>query len=141
MSEICLTSFNDEYGVCRKTGVKGVDPFLKAKARPTLAAPMAEPRRLRGHKATATCCIASVDRPGLVATSGEGMKILFTFPQEMKSRGLAVIIHVLSTAIMKATSWKPLESYNYNKEEINQIVSNSKSAFVAAADDGGDVKV
>ena len=33
--------------------------------------PMAEARRLRGHKATATCCIASRDRPGLVATSGE----------------------------------------------------------------------
>nr|CAN61931.1 hypothetical protein VITISV_029935 [Vitis vinifera] len=32
---------------------------------------MAEARRLRGHKATATCCIASRDRPGLVATSGE----------------------------------------------------------------------
>lgn len=31
----------------------------------------APPRRLRGHKATATCCIASHDRPGLVATSGE----------------------------------------------------------------------
>jgi hypothetical protein len=29
------------------------------------------PRRLRGHKATATCCIASRDRPGLVVTSGE----------------------------------------------------------------------
>ncbi|CAL5365873.1 unnamed protein product [Camellia sinensis] len=32
---------------------------------------MTEPRRLRGHKATATTCIAARDRPGLVATSGE----------------------------------------------------------------------
>ena len=32
---------------------------------------MAAPRKLRGHKATATCCIASRDRPGLVVTSGE----------------------------------------------------------------------
>lgn len=30
-----------------------------------------KPRRLRGHKATATCCIASVATPGLVATAGE----------------------------------------------------------------------
>ncbi|KAK2975162.1 hypothetical protein RJ640_017375, partial [Escallonia rubra] len=140
---------------------------------------MAEPRRLRGHKATATCCIASVDSPGLVATSGEDgcvcwfdvrckdvlfvMKVgnediiyvssgnevkgfdvhlgLVSKASSCKYIGLALIIHVLSTAIMKATSWKPLESYNYNKEEINQIVCNSKSAFVAAADDGGDVKI
>lgn len=30
-----------------------------------------KPRRLRGHKATATCCVASVDTPGLVATADE----------------------------------------------------------------------
>ena len=29
------------------------------------------PRRLKGHKATATCCVASRDRPGLVLTTGE----------------------------------------------------------------------
>ena len=29
------------------------------------------PRKLRGHKATATCCIASRNRPGFVATSAE----------------------------------------------------------------------
>lgn len=40
-----------------------------------------------------------------------------------------------------AASWKPLEIYNYNKEEINQVVCNSKSSFLAAADDGGDVKI
>ena len=24
-------------------------------------------------------------------------------------------------SILKANAWKPLESYNYNKEEINQV--------------------
>lgn len=32
---------------------------------------MTQPRRLRGHKAVASYCIASTDRPGVVATSGE----------------------------------------------------------------------
>nr|GMD93149.1 WD repeat-containing protein 53 [Ipomoea batatas] len=72
---------------------------------------MAEPRRLRGHKAAATYCIASRTRPGLIATAAEG----------------------------KAS--KPLESYNYNKDEINQIVCTPNSSFLAAADDSGDVKV
>ncbi|KAJ9565927.1 hypothetical protein OSB04_001893 [Centaurea solstitialis] len=42
--------------------------------------------------------------------------------------------------ILQLASWKPLESYNYNKEEINQITCNSKSSFLAAADDAGDIK-
>ncbi|XLR03677.1 hypothetical protein S83_069875, partial [Arachis hypogaea] len=36
--------------------------------------------------------------------------------------------------------WKPLENYNYNKEEINKVVCNLKSSFLAAADDSGEVK-
>ncbi|KAL6992391.1 hypothetical protein U1Q18_010500, partial [Sarracenia purpurea var. burkii] len=40
-----------------------------------------------------------------------------------------------------AGSWQCLQSYNYNKEEINQVVCNSRSCFLAAADDGGDVKI
>lgn len=39
------------------------------------------------------------------------------------------------------TSWNQLESYNYNKEEINQIACHPKSSFLAAADDAGDVKI
>ncbi|PON87256.1 Guanine nucleotide-binding protein, beta subunit [Trema orientale] len=77
------------------------------------------PRRLKGHKATATCCIASRDRPGLVLTTGEEVK---------------------SFDVQQASSWKPLENYEYNKDEINQIACNYKSSFLAAADDGGDVK-
>ncbi|KAA8515073.1 hypothetical protein F0562_018140 [Nyssa sinensis] len=52
---------------------------------------VADPRRLRGHKGAATGCVASSDRPGLVVTCGEGMKISFTFPLEMKSRVLMCI--------------------------------------------------
>ncbi|XP_020998126.1 uncharacterized protein LOC110281040 [Arachis duranensis] len=37
--------------------------------------------------------------------------------------------------------WKSLENYNYNKEEINKVVCNLKSSFLAAADDIGEVKV
>ncbi|XLR30864.1 hypothetical protein S83_058764, partial [Arachis hypogaea] len=36
--------------------------------------------------------------------------------------------------------WKLLENYNYNKEEINKVVCNLKSSFLAAADDSGEVK-
>ncbi|CAH8390928.1 unnamed protein product [Eruca vesicaria subsp. sativa] len=38
-------------------------------------------------------------------------------------------------------SWKPLESYSYNKYEVNQVVCNGRSSFLASADDSGDVKV
>lgn len=39
----------------------------------TNATPTTRPqaRRLKGHKAIATCCIASRDRPGLIASSSE----------------------------------------------------------------------
>lgn len=42
---------------------------------------------------------------------------------------------------LASSSWKPLESYNYNKEEINQIAFSYKSPFLAAADDSGEVKL
>ncbi|GAA0158349.1 hypothetical protein LIER_15404 [Lithospermum erythrorhizon] len=48
---------------------------------------------------------------------------------------------VKSFDVHMADSWKPLESYNYNKDEINQIGCNSKASFLAAADDSGDVKI
>ncbi|KAF5752811.1 WD repeat-containing protein 53 isoform X1 [Tripterygium wilfordii] len=125
---------------------------------------MAEPRRLRGHKATATCCVASRDRPGIVATAGEdGCVCMFDMrckeAQHMMDVGEEPItslcfkpgnediIYVSSGKEVKcfdvhmATSWNPLETYNYNKEEINQIVCNSKAAFLACADDSGDVKI
>ncbi|KAM3748401.1 hypothetical protein ACB098_05G106200 [Castanea mollissima] len=122
------------------------------------------PRKLRGHKATATCCIASRNRPGFVATSAEDGCICWF---DMRCKDVQLVMEIgkepISSLCFKsgtediiyassgmevqcfdvhmATSWKPLQSYSYNKEEINQISCNSKSSFLAAADDGGDVKI
>ncbi|KDP21124.1 hypothetical protein JCGZ_21595 [Jatropha curcas] len=125
---------------------------------------MSEPRRLKGHKATATCCIASRDRPGIVATAGEDGCICW-FDMRCKDAQLVMevgqqpisslcfksgnedIIYVSSGSEVKcfdvhmATSSKLLQSYNYNKEEINQIACNSKAAFLASTDDYGEVKI
>ncbi|KAI8568042.1 hypothetical protein RHMOL_Rhmol02G0167100 [Rhododendron molle] len=122
-----------------------------------------DPRRLRGHNATATSCIASRDRPGLIATAGEDGCVCW-FDMRCKDMlfvmlvgedpisslcfkpGNEDVIYVSSGTEVKAfdvhlaASWKWLESHNYNKEEINQIACNSGSCFLAAADDGGDVK-
>ncbi|XP_027156624.1 cellulose synthase A catalytic subunit 8 [UDP-forming] [Coffea eugenioides] len=122
-------------------------------------------RRLKGHKATATCCIASRDRPGLVATAGEDGCVCWF---DMRCKDVLFVMDVgnhnpISSLCFKpgsedlvyvsigsevkcfdvhmAGSWKPLESYSYNKDEINQIACNSKSSFLAAADDCGDVKI
>lgn len=123
-----------------------------------------ESRRLKTHKATATCCIASITRPGLIATSGEDGCICWF---DMRCKDVLSVLHVgdnpisslcfkpenediiyvssasgvLAFDVHLATSGKPVESYNYNKEEINQIACNSRSCFLAAADDGGDVKI
>ncbi|KAK8664648.1 hypothetical protein V6N13_084426 [Hibiscus sabdariffa] len=130
------------------------------------ASQMTETRRLRGHKATATCCIASRDRPGLVASSAEDgcvcwfdmrckdVKFVMDVSNEPISSlcfnsGNENIIYVSAGNEVKCfdvhmladNSWKPLESYNYNKEEINQVTCNSKSSFLAAADDGGEIKI
>ncbi|KAG8482253.1 hypothetical protein CXB51_026966 [Gossypium anomalum] len=127
---------------------------------------MTEPRRLRGHKATATCCIASSDKPGLVATSGEDgcicwfdmrckdVKFVMDVSNEPISSlcfnsGNENIIYVSTGNEVKCfdvhmladNSWKLLESYNYNKEEINQVTCNSRSSFLASADDGGEIKI
>ncbi|KAM6552365.1 hypothetical protein CsatB_018214 [Cannabis sativa] len=55
------------------------------------------------------------------------------------------IIYVSSGSEVKsfdvhlAFSWKPLETYEYNKDEINQIACNFKSSLLTAADDGGKI--
>ncbi|CAI9087234.1 OLC1v1021258C1 [Oldenlandia corymbosa var. corymbosa] len=126
---------------------------------------MTEPRRLKGHKAIATYCIASRDRPGLVATAGEDGCVCFF---DLRCKDVLLVMDVgnnnpISSLCFKtgneniiyvsagnevrcydvnlAASWKPLESYSYNKDEINQIACNPKSSFLAAADDCGDVKI
>ncbi|KAI6705418.1 hypothetical protein NL676_008380 [Syzygium grande] len=122
-----------------------------------------EPRRLRGHRATATCCIASRDRPGLVATSGEDGCVCWF---DMRCKDVQLVMEIGKEAVSSlcfkpgnedviyvsygkevkcfdvrlGTSWTPLDCYDYNKEEINQIVCSSKS-FLAAADDGGEIKI
>ncbi|KAI3456126.1 hypothetical protein Pfo_012789 [Paulownia fortunei] len=126
---------------------------------------MTEPRRLRGHNAAATCCIASRVRPGLVATAAEDggvcwydlrcKDMLFTMDvgngNPVSSLcfqpGNDDIIYISAGNEVKCfdlhmtASWKQLESYNYNKDEINQIACHPKSSFLAAADDAGDVKI
>ncbi|KAI4371006.1 hypothetical protein MLD38_019287 [Melastoma candidum] len=126
----------------------------------------AEPRRLRGHKAAATCCIASRERPGTVSTSGEDGLVCW-FDLRCKDVQLVMDVgdgneavsslcfkpgsedvlfaslgkEVKSFDVRLGTGSKVLQSYSYNKEEINQIVCSSKSSFLAAADDGGEIKI
>ncbi|KAK4399260.1 WD repeat-containing protein 53 [Sesamum angolense] len=126
---------------------------------------MTEPRRLRGHTAAAICCIASCIRPGLVATAAEDGRVCWydlrckdmLFSMDV-GNGDAVsalcfkpgnedIIYVSVGNEVKCfdlhmtASWNQLESYSYNKDEINQIACHPKSSFLAAADDAGDVKI
>ncbi|KAF3451289.1 hypothetical protein FNV43_RR07384 [Rhamnella rubrinervis] len=123
-----------------------------------------KPRRLKGHQATATCCVSSRDRPGLVLTSGEDGCVCWfdmrckdvVYTMEVGNEAISSIcfkpgneniLYVSSGMEVKgfdldmAPSWQPLESFQYNKEEINQIACNFKSSFLAAADDGGDIKI
>ncbi|KAL0363487.1 UNVERIFIED_CONTAM: WD repeat-containing protein 53 [Sesamum calycinum] len=120
---------------------------------------------LRGHTAAAICCIASRIRPGLVATAAEDGRVCWydlrckdmLFSMDV-GNGDAVsalcfkpgnedIIYVSVGNEVKCfdlhmtSSWKQLESYSYNKDEINQIACHPKSSFLAAADDAGDVKI
>ncbi|XP_072964322.1 uncharacterized protein [Typha angustifolia] len=122
-----------------------------------------KPRRLKGHKAAVTCCIASRSRPGIIASSGEDgcicwfdlrcKDVIFTIEvgKEPVSSlcfkgGNEEFVYVSSGAEISCFDvhmgpGKPLETYNYNKDEINQIAFSSKLGFLAAADDSGDVKI
>ncbi|KAF3500517.1 hypothetical protein F2Q69_00041630 [Brassica cretica] len=131
-----------------------------------MAMAMAEPRKLRGHKATATCCISSRDRPGLVVTSGEDGCVCWfdlrckdvQFTIDVGTEPVSSLcfktgnedilyashgneIKSFDVHMLSAGSWKPLESYSYNKDEVNQVVCNGRSSFLASADDSGDVKI
>ncbi|CAD6341629.1 unnamed protein product [Miscanthus lutarioriparius] len=48
---------------------------------------------------------------------------------------------ILSFDVRMGTQSKPLETYNYNRDEINLIAVSSKGFLAAAADDSGDVKL
>ncbi|XP_058092671.1 cellulose synthase A catalytic subunit 8 [UDP-forming] [Magnolia sinica] len=134
------------------------------KTRSDRSLPMTKPRRLKGHNDAVTCCVASRATPGTIFSSGEDGCVCYfdlrckdaVFTMEVgkvpvssicfKAGNEDVIYASLGTEIKgfdvhMASSWKPLESYNYNKEEINQIAFSAKSSFLAAADDSGDVKI
>lgn len=123
-----------------------------------------KPRKLRAHKDDAICCLASRDRPSIVLTGGEdGCVCLF----DLRCKGVQLVMElgenpvsslcfkhgkdgiiytsagteVKSFDIHMATLSKPLESYQYNTEEINQVACNPSSSFLAAADDSGNVKI
>ncbi|KAG5058137.1 hypothetical protein JHK86_013133 [Glycine max] len=125
-----------------------------------------KPRRLKGHDDSTTCCIASRERSHLIVTSGDDGRVCWfdlRCPDEPRlvmdvsvepvsslcfKSGMEDMIYVSSGKEIKcfdvrlaAAQWKPLENYNYNKEEINKVVCNSKSSFLAAADDNGEVKI
>ncbi|KAM0856411.1 hypothetical protein ACQ4PT_049153 [Festuca glaucescens] len=123
-----------------------------------------KPRRLRGHKKGAvTCCVASSARPGVVASSGEDgclcwfdlrtKDVILTIEATKKpissicfKAGNEDFVYasagneILSFDVRMGSQSKPLETYNYNRDEINQIAVSSKG-FLAAADDSGDVKI
>ncbi|KAG9448210.1 hypothetical protein H6P81_014338 [Aristolochia fimbriata] len=123
-----------------------------------------KPRRLKGHKSEITCCIASRDRPRVIVSCGEDGCICW-FDLRCKDviltmdvgkgpissvcfkSGFEDVIYassgtkVISFDVREASAWKPLDSYNYNNDEINQVTFRSKSSFLAAADDSGDVKI
>nr|XP_016511296.1 PREDICTED: WD repeat-containing protein 53 [Nicotiana tabacum] len=126
---------------------------------------MEEPRKLKGHKASTTCSIASQNRPGLIATAAEDGCVCWfdlrckdsIFTMDVGNGnpvsslcfkpGNEDVVYVSSGNEVKCfdvnmvTASKLLHSYNYNKDEINQIACNSKSSYLAAADDSGDVKI
>ncbi|KAL8130375.1 hypothetical protein V2J09_019530 [Rumex salicifolius] len=122
------------------------------------------PRRLRGHKASASCCIASRVNPGVVFTAGEdGCVFLFDLRSKNANHVMELGTEPISSLCFKqgyeniifvsmgsevrsydvrlVNPSNPLLRFNYNKDEINQVACNSKSAFLATADDSGDVKI
>ncbi|GFZ06154.1 transducin/WD40 repeat-like superfamily protein [Actinidia rufa] len=105
---------------------------------------MTDPRRLRGHKATATCCIASRDRPGLVATSGEDGCVCWF---DMRCKDVLFVMHVGDSPISSLCFKPGNEDIIYVSSgsevkafDVHSITCNSRSCFLAAADDGSDVK-
>uniref|UniRef100_A0A0D9Y4Z4 Uncharacterized protein n=1 Tax=Oryza glumipatula TaxID=40148 RepID=A0A0D9Y4Z4_9ORYZ len=132
-------------------GVRRCDAMSETDSSPA-AAEGRKPRRLRGHrKGAVTCCVTSSSRPGVVASSGED--VLFTMEatnQPISSMcfkaGNEDLVYasagnkILSFDVRMGPQAKPLDTYNYNRDEINQIAVSSKG-FLAAADDSGDVKI
>ncbi|XP_020247388.1 LOW QUALITY PROTEIN: WD repeat-containing protein 53 [Asparagus officinalis] len=124
-----------------------------------------KPRRLKGHNAAATCCIAAASPPGVRGSAPQDACMCWLdlrckdviFYHRTRQRTVSSLCSKLGnedvvyassgTQIscidvhMASSTWKPLETYSYNKEEINQIAFSPNSYFLAAADDSGDVKI
>lgn len=123
-------------------------------------------RRLKGHKDSVNCCTASPQNPRIIVTSGEDGRVCWfdlrcndepQIAMDVSDDPILSLcfksgnednIYVSSGKEIKCfdvrlatTKWEPLENYNYNKEEINKVTCNSKSSFLAAADDSGEVKI
>lgn len=107
---------------------------------------MAEtPRKLKGHKSSTTCCIASNNRPGFIATSGEdGCVCLF----DLRCKDVLFVVNVGDDPVTSLCYKQDNEDIIYVSSgnevksfDLHQIVCSSKSSFIAAADDGGDVKI
>ncbi|KAK4259562.1 hypothetical protein QN277_005882 [Acacia crassicarpa] len=110
-----------------------------------MATEKSKPRRLKGHKDTATCCIASSTRPDIVVTSGEDGRLCWF---DLRCREAQLVMDVSEEPISSICFRPGNEDIIYvssGKEvkcfDVNLIVCNSKSSFLAAADDSGDVKI
>ncbi|KAG2315530.1 hypothetical protein Bca4012_066345 [Brassica carinata] len=72
--------------------------------------------------------------------SRQPLSLLFGYVS-VSSLGFQFVDYIFFLIQLSAGSWKPLESYGYNKDEVNQVVCNGRSSFLASADDSGDVKI
>nr|XP_034594526.1 WD repeat-containing protein 53-like [Setaria viridis] len=116
-----------------------------------------KPWRLRGHKKGAvTCCVASSARPGdgylcwfdlrtkdvilTIEAANKPVSSICFKPRNEDFVYASAGNEILSFDVRMGPQPKPLETYNYNRDEINQIAVSSKG-FLAAADDSGDVKI
>ncbi|CAN6483872.1 unnamed protein product [Victoria cruziana] len=102
-------------------------------------------RRLKGHKASALCCISSRTRPGIVASCGEDGQICYF---DLRCKDVVISLDVGGQPV-SSICFKPDNEVaiyasvgtEIKSFDLNMISFSSKSPFLAAADDSGDVKV
>ncbi|KAL4564746.1 hypothetical protein LXL04_028816 [Taraxacum kok-saghyz] len=82
-----------------------------------------------------TCCIASRDRPGLIASSSEDGCVCWF---DMRCKDLLFTMDVAQNPI-SSLCFKPENEVKVL--DVHMITCNLKSSFLAAADDGGDIKI
>ncbi|KZV14821.1 cell synthase A catalytic subunit 8 [Dorcoceras hygrometricum] len=105
-----------------------------------------EPRRLRGHSAAATTCIASQLRPRIVATAGEDGFVCWF---DLRCKDVLFKMDVGRGTPVSSLCFKPgnediiyVSAGNEVRSfDLHMITFHSKSLFLAAADDTGDVKI